>query len=169
MHSTVTDLVRRMREKYPGHFKKSRVLELGSRNINGTVRDFFSESADYVGIDCHGGKGVDVVGIAHEYDQRDDGYFDVVVTTEMLEHDPYWEQTLEFAARMLRSGGLFILTCAGPSRGAHHPEDSPIPGYYGNRTVEELESHLPSCCGWEPLHVNYVRNNLDLHAYGVKL
>ena len=84
-HEAQTDFVKSIREKHRDHFTGKRVLEVGSRNINGSVRNFFFE-CDYVGLDYHRGRGVDVTGLAHEYDTRDP--FDVVISCEAFEHDP---------------------------------------------------------------------------------
>jgi hypothetical protein len=45
---------------YPQFFERVRVGEVGSLNINGSVRGFFSE-CDYTGFDVGPGPGVDQV------------------------------------------------------------------------------------------------------------
>tara|TARA_B100001093_G_scaffold2600_1_gene2645 strand:+ start:19662 stop:20045 length:384 start_codon:yes stop_codon:yes gene_type:complete len=122
---------------------------------------------EYVGIDCYAGPCVDVVGVAHEYEPKK-ANFDVVITTEMLEHDPHWKLTLEHAARMLRSGGLLILTCAAPKRPPHNHSDSPTPGYYENRTPAEVVDELSKHCKWKELDAWLERADLDLHCVGIK-
>ena len=53
-------------------------LEVGSYNVNGTVRDLFN--GPYVGLDMRKGPGVNVV--ADSYDMPfPDGRFEVVVST----------------------------------------------------------------------------------------
>ena len=42
------------------YFSETKVLEVGSLNINGSVRQFFS-NCDYVGLDISEGRDVDVV------------------------------------------------------------------------------------------------------------
>src|SRR5262249_2718748 len=44
---------------------------------------------------------------------------DVVISCECFEHNPFWLETFLNMARMLRPGGLFVLTCAGVGRGEH--------------------------------------------------
>ena len=63
-----------------------RVLEVGSLDINGSVRPLF-ENCNYTGIDLGEGRGVDVVAHVTDYHRLDDNEFDVVISTETLEHD----------------------------------------------------------------------------------
>lgn len=167
MHASIQVWVSQVREQHPSHFAEGvRVLEYGSRNINGGVRGYFPAPGEYVGIDYHPGPGVDVEGVAHEY-THPVGEFDVVITTETLEHDPYWRETLEHAVRNLRSGGLLVMTCAGPRRPPHNHDDSPTPGYYANLDTQEVRDHLESLGDWSSLDVFLHRADLDLHCLGV--
>ena len=89
-------------------------LEVGSYDVNGTVRPFFTGS--YVGVDMREGPGVDKVAMASDL-PFDDGTFEVVVCTEMLEHDRSFWLSIEEMARVLAPGGMLILT----SRGIRFP------------------------------------------------
>ena len=85
-------------------------LEVGSLDVNGSVRGLFR--GDYIGIDMRPGPGVDIEMNAHALGFVDDR-FDVVVCTEVLEHDPAFWQTLAEIGRVLRPGGHLILTTRG--------------------------------------------------------
>lgn len=96
-------------------------LEVGSRNYNGSVREHFTHT--YVGVDMEEGKDVDVVAMANDLPYSNDE-FDVVVTTEMLEHDPYFWQSVPEMARVLKPGGHFLLTTRGIGFPLHeYPSD----------------------------------------------
>ncbi len=69
MHQEVLDFLLKTKNKYPEYFKKKRVLELGSLNINGSPRGFF-EDCEYIGVDRQAGNGVDIVYKAHEFKSR---------------------------------------------------------------------------------------------------
>ena len=101
---------------YPRFFKKKKVLEIGSLNINGTARDFFKD-CDYIGVDVVDGNGVDLVGIAHELDLGDD--YDVIVSCESMEHDPNLDRTIQKIKACLKKGGLLVGTAAGINRYYH--------------------------------------------------
>jgi SAM-dependent methyltransferase len=168
MHQSVIEYLQSVKVKKPELFDGAVVLEFGSRNINGTPRSLFTEPKNYVGVDCHEGAGVDWVGICHEYDGLEDGSCDVVVTTEMFEHDPYVKQTVSAAYSKLRSGGLFVGTCAAKARKPHHPEDSPTPGYYGGVDPEDMIEAMNESGEWSEVDARFDRGRLDTVFYGIK-
>lgn len=96
-----------------------RVVEFGSLNINGGVRDLFQ--GEYLGIDPQAGPGVDVVGDAALW--KPTRKVDCVVCCEVFEHTPNWPALLDSAARALKVGGVLILTMAGPGRAPHSAVD----------------------------------------------
>jgi hypothetical protein len=148
------DFLRRMKQQYWDVFKAPRVLELGSLDMNGSARDLFWNPQDYVGVDWRLGRGVDEVSLAHEYHGRRDGYFDTVVSTEMLEHDPHWKLTLLRAVELLREGGHMVLTMAGEGRPEHEVQVSPEGerGYYHNLTIKEVLGHVLSISRFRMVH-----------------
>jgi SAM-dependent methyltransferase len=96
-------------------------LEVGSLDVNGSVRRFFD--GPYIGIDMRAGLGVDVVGYANALPFPDQA-FDVVVCTEMLEHDPTFWVSLAQMGRVLKPGGHLLVTTRGNGFGEHHePSD----------------------------------------------
>jgi SAM-dependent methyltransferase len=98
-----------------------RTLEVGSLDVNGSVRGLFT--GEYTGIDMREGPGVDVVGTADQLPFPADS-FDVVVSTEMLEHDPSPWLALAEVGRVLRPGGHLLLTTRGNGFGEHNePSD----------------------------------------------
>lgn len=129
-------------------FENKKVLEVGSLNINGTVRDFF-KGCDYTGIDVGAGKDVDIVCSGHIYDAPTNS-FDTVISCECFEHNPYWEQTFANMYRMCKPHGLVIFTCATEGRPEHgtsrtDPKDSPLTigqgwEYYRNLTEKDFRN-----------------------------
>jgi GT2 family glycosyltransferase len=87
--------------------------------------------------------------LAHEFGIDGEGY-DLAVSTEMLEHDPFWQRSLRRMIEVTAPGGGVVVTCAGPGRPAHEvgcaPEttdDGPeghTPYYRGLGLVELLEA-----------------------------
>ena len=96
----------------------SRVLEIGSYDVNGSVRTLFATSTDYVGVDLSEGPGVDVVSFGHELALPDDA-FDLAVSAECFEHDPHWAETFANMVRLTRPGGMVVFTCATRGRPEH--------------------------------------------------
>jgi len=98
-----------------------RVLEIGSLNINGSVRQFFPDASLYIGIDMQKGTGVDIVMNARDIEKEfRKGSFDTVICLEMLEHDIAFWLTLRSINWILKKGGYFI--CSTPTIGfPFHP------------------------------------------------
>lgn len=122
--------------------KKITVLECGSRDINGTVRDLFP-NAKWIGVDTMEGGGVDVVADFAKY--RHDKQVNVVVCCEVLEHAKNWRELVKSAAENLRKGGTFLVTAAGPTRVPHSALDGGFlraGEYYGNIHPDELAKVL---------------------------
>jgi len=158
MHQSVMKYFESVKQRYPEKFRSSmRVLEMGSFNVNGSVRALFEPGVDYTGIDARPGPGVDLVCVAHQYDGPK---VDIVVSTEMLEHDPYWKKSIYNAMRLLHPSGIFAFTCAAPNRQPHELEMSPTPGYYGNRSIEEIEKCITDSA--RDLKIQLVRTEIRL-------
>lgn len=122
------------------------VLEFGSRNINGSVRDLVPTISRYVGVDLAAGPGADIVADAATVEVPGD-LFEVVVCAEVFEHAPD-DACLAMcrnARRHLVDGGTFIATMAGPGRAPHSAVDGGglQPGeFYRNVTKETLGKWL---------------------------
>jgi SAM-dependent methyltransferase len=126
MHSTAMLHGRRFFEVYGPHFEPGRplkVLDIGSMDLNGSLRETAPEGADYTGVDFAPGAGVDVV--------LDDPYafpfpdetFDAVVSSSCFEHaELFWLTFLE-ALRVLKPRGLFYLNATASGAFHRHPVD----------------------------------------------
>ena len=135
-HSTQQDFISYTKNKFPNYFINSKVLEVGSLDINGSMRSFFSE-CDYLGIDVGEGQGVDLVVQGQEYNAPDESY-DVCASGECFEHNPYWAETFSNMVRMCKSGGLVLFTCATTGRKEH-----------GTSRTDSGSSPLTVGIGWE--------------------
>lgn len=83
------------------------VLEVGARNVNGTVRSLFPPRG-YLGVDLVAGPGVDKVLDILQAGSQLDSRFSTVVCCETLEHIKEPWAAVEIMARALKPGGLFI-------------------------------------------------------------
>lgn len=119
------------------------VLEFGSYNINGSVRDAYVNSASWHGIDVVPGNGVDEVGDASIW--KSDKRYDIVICAEAFEHTPEWKKIIENAKEHLNTGGLFLASCASRSRPPHSAVDGGAlqdGEYYKNISPEEMTEYL---------------------------
>ena len=104
----------------------TRMLEVGSLDVNGTVRAVLGHAvASYYGVDIRPGPGVDeVLDVARLSDRFGPRAFDLVTSTEMLEHCFDWQDALFQMLNVLRPGGLLLLTTRSPGFPLHdHPAD----------------------------------------------
>lgn len=122
MHPANATWWRLVREAHPQLFCARRVLEVGSLDINGSVRQFF-DICDYTGVDWRPGPGVDYISLAHEMDFPRP--FDVVISASMLEHDPYWRQSIAAMHRHLAPHGALLLSWGAAENDPHFLETAP--------------------------------------------
>jgi hypothetical protein len=132
-----------------------RILDIGGRDINGSVRSLLP-NAQWTGLDITAGPGVDIVADAREWKGED--LFDVVVCTEVFEHVQDWARIVSTAARHLDIGGpqALIVTCASTGRQAHGAWGDPLPGtgeWYANVSPEALRTALVD--DFQHVHVEY--------------
>lgn len=105
-------------------FNEKVIVDVGSQDVNGSLRDFCPEGANYIGVDFVEGRGVDVI-LTDPYKLPfDDESVDVVVCSSVFEHSEFfWLLFLE-CIRIIKKDGLFYLNV--PSNGGVHryPIDS---------------------------------------------
>jgi len=171
-HKQQLDFVAAVRDRFPANFKDVKVLEVGSLDINGTIRIFF-DHCDYIGCDIGPGAHVDVV-CAGQLLDFDDNYFDTVASCECFEHNPHWEDTFRNMHRMTKVGGLIFMSCATTGRPEHGtrsttPADAPHCGdYYRNLTIEDFTSAFPIGDMFDEFHFGTSEETCDLYFFGVK-
>jgi hypothetical protein len=102
----------------PDGYAEKRLLEIGSYDVNGTIRPFFSGASKYVGVDLIAGPSVDSVIEGHKLADPDEAY-DLTIACECFEHNPRWIETLLNMYRLTRRGGILIFTCATTGRLEH--------------------------------------------------
>lgn len=123
------------------------ILEVGSQDITGSIRDYFpdTESKCWVGLDVGKGRGVDFV-IPGELIQLPDGWADVAFSTECFEHAKCWREIFLNMIRITHEDALIILTFAGIGRAAHGTIDTEVNSspytndYYKNISIEDFAS-----------------------------
>jgi len=144
-HQTQFDFILQCKSRFPTHFASNLVVEIGSQNINGTVRDLFN--SEYLGIDIGQGKDVDFV-CAGDLLQLPTSHSDVTLSTECFEHASNWKAVLHNMIRITKPNGLVMLTFAGRGRPAHGTRDSDAGAspftldHYKNVTASDLISAI---------------------------
>lgn len=175
-HRAQIDYFEKVKKLYPVFFNSGKVLEVGSLNINGTIRNLF-DVEEYIGIDLEEGSCVDIVSSGQDFDYPND-YFDFSVSSECFEHNPYWKETFLNMCRMTKSGGLVSFSCASLGRPEHgtsktRPEDSPFTvdagwDYYKNLSEKDFENNIDLKDIFETYEFEYNPVDFDLYFYGLK-
>ena len=171
-HSQQRDFFQSVKNKSPEAFTGVEVLEIGSLNINGTVRDFF-DSTRYIGADVAEGRDVDVVCNGENLDYPDNS-FDVAVSAECFEHNPEWVATFRNMWRM--SKRYVMMTCASEGRAEHgttrsDPGSSPLTlgwDYYRNLTEQDFRAEFNLDEMFDSYYFDYNADSCDLYFYGEK-
>lgn len=137
MHNSVLQWVR---EKIAQHdLLTARVLDVGGRDVNGSCRSLFL-GGSYLSVDVAPGPGVDLVGRASDLSSLLCGQeFDVVVSTEMLEHDPEPWLSMPAMTSLLRPGGMLLITARGNGFPFHGE-----PNQDGSIGFDDLWRFMPS-------------------------
>jgi len=118
MHPSAYQNASRFYEKYCFlNIENKTILDIGSYDVNGSLRPIFNRAKKYIGLDQAEGPNVDVVGSSHEM-VFEDNMFDVVVSSSCFEHDDMFWLTFIEMCRVCKPGG-YIYACA-PSAGFYH-------------------------------------------------
>jgi SAM-dependent methyltransferase len=119
MHTTAMQSGKEFFTTYYNSFSdRVKVVEIGSQNVNGSLKEACPVEAEYVGLDFQKANGVDIV-LTDAYSfPLENNSVDIVVSSSCFEHSElFWLSYLEIM-RILKPKGLFYL-CA-PTVGAVH-------------------------------------------------
>jgi hypothetical protein len=152
--------------------RKLNIMEIGSYNVNGTIKNSF-EFEKYFGIDLSPGPNVDIVGSGHEIDLLSEG-INLCISSECFEHNPFWKETLENMAKHLTGGGYIVITSAINGRLEHgtfrtDPKHSPGStsvgwSYYKNIEPTEFSSFIKGLPGYRQSFIYTQCITFDLYA-----
>lgn len=164
-------------ECFSEHFSKVRVIEIGSYDVNGSIRQLFPVAVEFVGIDLVTGPGVDVVCGGDEYDEASNS-LDVAISCECFEHNPFWLETFINMIRMVKPQGMVLFTCASRGR-VEHGTKRTMPGaspgtqavgldYYQNLTENDFRTRINLSLHFDVFEFFYIPSTHDLYFIGFK-
>lgn len=115
------------------------IMEVGSLNINGSARDIL-ESSTYMGIDICNGNGVDLeVDATFPNLYKILGTYDIVISTETMEHVHDWRRLVTNIKNFTKPGGTIMVSTRSPGYAYHMGND------YWRYTIEDI-IHIFSDC-----------------------
>lgn len=161
MHNTALINAQKFYNKYClENIHTKTVLDIGSLDVNGTLKPIFKLAYKYIGIDQCGGNNVDIVCSSHKIPLIDNS-IDIIVSSSCFEHDPMFWITFQEMCRLIKFNGLIYINA--PSNGPYHAH--PVDnwrfyadawksleqwGIYLNYNIKLLESYVDkqkSKCG----------------------
>lgn len=148
MHPSVLDFVAKVLTRERVY--NAGVLEVGSYDVNGSVRPYLESLRPkrYLGVDAASGPSVDrVVDCEELAAEVGRGAWQIVVSTEMLEHVRDWKTCIEQLAEVTAPGGLLLITTRSPGFPYH-----PFPEDHWRFTVDDMKQIL-SALGLETVTV----------------
>lgn len=102
--------------------ENKKIIEVGSYDINGSFRHILQpmKPSLYLGIDIESGRGVDEIcsvdGVISRYGA---GSFDIIVSTEAIEHIKDWRVAINNLKQLCKVGGILYLTSRSRGFGYH--------------------------------------------------
>ncbi len=140
------EVVRRALPEFEAQGKT--VVEVGSYDVNGSVRPHIEAlgPSKYLGVDMRMGPGVDVVCNATDLVERfGPNAFDVLISTELLEHARDWRAVVHNFKTVVRPRGLLIVSARSYGVDFHREpfdfwryEKADFETIFSDLTVEEL-------------------------------
>ena len=120
-----------------------KVIEAGSRDVDGSLRllvESFKPEC-YVGIDIVKGRGVDIICNAEDLSNEfEKDSFDVLISTELLEHIRDWKKTVSNFKNVVKPGGIILVTTRSYGFGYHgYPYD------FWRYEIEDMENIFSDC------------------------
>ena len=118
MHPAAYKNAEKFYEKYcKDNIESKTVLDVGSFDVNGTMKPIFKNCRTYVGLDQSEGKNVDIVSSSHSMPFVDES-FDIIISSSCFEHDPMFWVTFQEMCRIIKTDGYIYIQA--PSSGPYH-------------------------------------------------
>ena len=173
-HIDQIKFIKKFSNFYIKNFNKNiDILEVGSLDINGNVRNLFSFSKSYIGIDLIDGKNVDLVMDGAKIDKLNKK-FDLFISCECFEHAENWKEIFQNMIRNGKKNSIIILTMASTGRIEHGTSRSgswQSPGtkndYYQNLTKMDFYKNFHMYKIFSNHFFFYNINSYDLYFVGL--
>lgn len=106
MTEEILAFLREVRHKYVP--SPASILDIGSRNVNGSSRSVWEACPQYIGVDLEPGEGVDIVADALTFNSGT--RYDLVLCCETLEHTTNPLAIADTCKRHVAANGFLVIT-----------------------------------------------------------
>ena len=120
MHDNNKKWLDDLKQQYPNNFSNAKILEVGSRDWNGSVRSWFKD-CEYHGIDIVNGDHVDQVVSAKDFFRKSKNKYNTIISFSVLEHDKNWKHSLTNIGNVMNKKSLLFM-CWGAEGNIRHNE-----------------------------------------------
>ena len=118
MHDTALEFGKKFFSTYINESREFFIVDIGSQDVNGSLRPLAPLGSKYIGVDFVSGKGVDII-INDPYSLPfADNSVDVCVCSSCFEHVKFFWLLYTDILRILKPNGIFYLNV--PSNGEFH-------------------------------------------------
>jgi len=118
MHDTALNFGKLFLDTYASSTTPLKLVEVGSKDVNGSIRQFAAPHHSYIGLDFDAGRGVDIVlEDAYSFPFENDSV-DILLTSSCFEHSEFFWLTFLECQRILNPRGIMYLNA--PSNGLFH-------------------------------------------------
>ena len=118
MHQSAMDNAKKFFDVFAKHKQSGLVIDIGSQDVNGSLKEVTPNRFKYIGVDFAKAKNVDVV-LDNPYKYPlEDQTVDIVVSSSCLEHSEFFWLTFLEMVRVTKADGLIYLNA--PSQGSYH-------------------------------------------------
>ena len=126
MHVSALESFEDFKKIYLSRFKDNeiKIVEIGSRDINSSIKNKLNKKMNYIGVDICKGENVDIV-LEDPYKLPfENNSIDVIISISTFEHTQFfWLSYLEIL-RVLKKEGLFFLNAPSNSKFHRHETDN---------------------------------------------
>ncbi|MDC3039091.1 class I SAM-dependent methyltransferase [Candidatus Pelagibacter sp.] len=175
-HIDQINFIKKFKEFYINkNFNKNiSILEIGSLDVNGSIRNLFDFASEYIGIDLEKGPNVDLVLNGTNIDKLNKS-FDIIVSCECFEHAKDWKEIFKKMCQISKPNSFIVVSVASTGRVEHGTERSgnwQSPGnkddYYLNLTKKHFINNFDLPKIFSNYFFFYNLNSYDLYFVGVK-
>ena len=106
-HIDQTNFIKKFKEFYINkNFNKDiSILEIGSLDVNGSIRNLFDFASEYIGIDLEKGPNVDLILNGTDIDKLNKS-FDIIISCECFEHAKDWKEIFDKMCQISKPNSL---------------------------------------------------------------
>lgn len=123
--------------------KNKRIIDIGSYNFNGSMKKYAMSNnpSEYIGVDLQKGPCVDVIcDIKDLLNVYKENSFDIVISTELLEHVYEWRIAINNMKLLCKNNGIILITTRSKGFAKHD-----WPGDHWRFEIRDMEYIFSDC------------------------